>query len=157
INGHPVQLINEDDQGNPAKTAQIMQTLIGDHVAAIMAATYNDPVIKETVAASNIPFFVSPASSTAEAGPNFFTVGLTSTPSWPAIISTAKQAGAANLGTMVCTEATSCTKAASSLKSAAQKAGFPVVYQAAVSSSAPNYTAQCLAARQAGVKALFLF
>ncbi len=60
----------------------------------------------------------------------------------------AKQAGATNIGTLYCSEAASCAQSASEIKTAAPKVGIPFVYEAQIAMSAPNYTAQCLAAKQ---------
>ena len=42
------------------------------------------------------------------------------------------------------------------IKTAGQSVGVPVVYSASIAATAPNYTAQCVAAKQAGVSAIFI-
>ena len=66
-----------------------------------------------------------------------------------------KELGGDALATIVCSEAPACKTYADEFKNAAEE--FPdeldnaeVVYQATASSSQPNYTAECLAARDAG-------
>ena len=69
---------------------------------------------------------------------------------------TATAAGATNLGTYYCAEAPSCQEGVAPLKAAGSKYGVPVVYNGEVAATAPNYTAQCLAAQQAHASAIFI-
>src|SRR6185312_9454835 len=71
-------------------------------------------------------------------------------------IATAKQAGAKKIAVIYCSESPTCAASLPGLKSAGKALGVPVVYSAGVSATAPNYTAQCLAAKQAGADALFI-
>ena len=60
------------------------------------------------------------------------------------------------LGTLVCTEIAGCDLLAKGAATAAKTLGFTVVYQGKAPVAAPNYAAQCLAAKGAGVDALLL-
>ena len=80
--------------------------------------------------------------------PDFYPEGETSDSGSIADFAVAKQAGATNIGTLYCSESASCAQSASEIKSAAPKVGIPFVYSAEMAMSAPNYTAQCLAAKQ---------
>jgi branched-chain amino acid transport system substrate-binding protein len=59
-----------------------------------------------------------------------------------------------SIGEMYCAESPVCLQAVAPLKATAKKMNLPFNYTAEVSASAPNYTAQCLAAKQANVQAL---
>ncbi len=53
-----------------------------------------------------------------------------------------------------CAEAPVCAQSVPTFVSAGKQTGLPVNYTTAISATAPNYTAQCLAAKQKGVTAL---
>jgi branched-chain amino acid transport system substrate-binding protein len=80
--------------------------------------------------------------------PDFYPEGGTTDSGAIADNAVAKQAGATNIGTLYCSEAASCAESANAIKAAAPKVGIPFVYEAQIAMSAPNYAAQCLAAKQ---------
>src|SRR5207248_18502 len=55
-----------------------------------------------------------------------------------------------------CAESPACQELVQPEKDASKKYSVPLAYLTAVSASAPNYTAQCLAAQQAGADTLFI-
>jgi branched-chain amino acid transport system substrate-binding protein len=65
-------------------------------------------------------------------------------------------AGKTKLATLVCAEAQGCTTTAKVFADSAQSLGYQVVYQAQVSLAQPDFTAQCLAARNAGAQVIFI-
>lgn len=62
--------------------------------------------------------------------------------------------GGKRLGILYCQEAAGCGEVARKMADAAPANGYEVVYQAAVSIAQPDFTAQCLAARNAGVEVM---
>ena len=69
---------------------------------------------------------------------------------------TAKQAGGKKLAQLYCAEAPQCQESVDLHKKAGDTFGVPLVYSASIAATAPNYTAQCIAAQQAGADALFI-
>ncbi len=59
------------------------------------------------------------------------------------------------IAVLYCTEYSQCSQAVPYYTSIGKKYGDTVVYSAAASQSAPNYVAQCLAAKAAGAESLF--
>ena len=57
---------------------------------------------------------------------------------------------------MYCAESPSCQELVAPLEAIGPKYGVKLAYNTQISFSAPSYAAQCLAAQQAGVKALFI-
>ena len=57
---------------------------------------------------------------------------------------------------LYCTEYSQCSEAVPFYESVGKKFGVDIVYNAAVSGSAPNYLAECLAAKAAGAASLFV-
>ncbi len=157
INGHPVQLTLDDDAGNPGKSTTFAHSLVSKHVLAIVDITNNDETWASYVASAHIPVIGAGTSTTPMyTNPDFYSEGQTEDALFPSVIESAKAAGATNLGLIYCAEAVQCQEGIAPLKAIGQKLGLPVAYAGEVAATAPNYTAQCLAARQKNVKALFV-
>ncbi|MCK9896026.1 ABC transporter substrate-binding protein [Frankia sp. AgB32] len=157
INGHPVQFLLEDDAANPGKSTTAAHDLVGKHVVAIVDMTNDDETWASYVAAAKIPVIGSGTSTTPMfTNPDFYPEGQTEQALFPSIVGSAKAAGATNLGLIYCAEAVQCQEGIAPLKQTGQALGLPVVYAGEVSATAPNYTAQCVAARQSNVSALFI-
>ncbi len=157
ISGHPIQLTLKDDSSNPGTSLSDVQTLIADHVDAILDITNYDEPWASAVQAANIPVIGGNVFDVPfYTNPDFYPEGQTTDSSTYSAVATAKAAGANNVGEFYCAEAASCAQTTKDVKSAGQKLGIPLVYQAEISASAPNYTAQCVAAQQQRVAALFV-
>jgi branched-chain amino acid transport system substrate-binding protein len=87
---------------------------------------------------------------------DFYPEGQTNDSVTYANVSTAKAAGASNLGDLYCAEAVQCAEGVPEIKAAAQKLGLSNKYNAEIAMSAPNYTAQCVAAQDAHVQSIFI-
>ncbi len=157
IGGHPVQVIYKDDANNPGLSLTDIQALISDHVVAIADTSNFDEAWAKTVQAANIPV-VGGYSSNIPFGtnPDFYPVGQTNDSAIYAVINTVKSAGATNLANVYCAESPICAESVPAFKATGQQLGVPVVYNAEISGTAPNYTAQCVAADQKGVKSVFI-
>src|ERR1041385_144098 len=70
----------------------------------------------------------------------------------------AANAGKTKLGSIICVESpNACDSADKMIAKVAQEFGFQQVYRARSSVAQPDYTAECLAARNAGVQTLLVF
>ena len=157
INGHPINLTVYDDAGNPGTSVTKAQALISAHVDVILDETPLDAAWAKNAADAKIPVVGGNFSSTPYyTDPDFYPSGQTNDSIVYANVLTAKQAGATNLGQLYCAEAPQCQESVAPHKAAGKKLGVPVIYSASISATAPNYTAQCLAAKQAHVSALFI-
>ncbi len=157
INGHPVQLIVKDDANSPGTSVTDIQALISAQVVAIADTSNFDSAWASTVASANIPvvggYSSGPPFSTS---PDFYAEGQTNGSAIYAVLSTAKAAGATNLANIYCAESPICAQSVPAFTATGQQLGLPVVYNAEISATAPNYTAQCVAAQQKGVKSVFI-
>lgn len=157
INGHPIQLITEDDAATPGTSVSDLHTLLSDGVVAIADMSIVDEAWASTVQAANVPVVgIDATENPFFQNPDFFPEGQTNDSSTYADVAVAKAAGATNIGDLYCAEAPSCAEGAPLIKAAGQKLGVPNVYTAEVAMTAPNYTAQCLAAKQAHVTSIFI-
>lgn len=156
VNGHPIDLTFLDDASSPGTSVTEAQRLISNHVAAIVDISLFDSTWANAAVAAKIPVVGVTQSAPVGTNPDFFPATQTFGSVFYGEATLAKQAGAKNLGILVCAEAVTCQQEAPLLKAAGNKLGVPLIYTAAVSASAPNYTAQCLAAQQAKTQALFV-
>ncbi len=157
ISGHQIQLITEDDAANPGTSASEAQTLISDHVVAIADNSDLDETWASKVQASGIPVVgVDLASAPFYSYSDFYPEGQTNDSVTYANVSTAKAAGASNIGDLYCAEAVQCAEGVPQIKAAAQKLGLSNTYNAEIAMSAPDYTAQCVAAQDGHVQSLFI-
>jgi branched-chain amino acid transport system substrate-binding protein len=161
INGHPVKLIVEDNQGDEAQAVSLVKQLVQqDHVVAFVSnqdgslnegyASYLDqqkiPVVGGSV------YTLQPWVS----NPMFYPEGLTAIQDMTSLALSARQLGITKVGSLACSEAAQCAAANVLAKDVFDGAGMSDVYGGLVSSTATDYTASCLAAEQKGVKALIL-
>jgi branched-chain amino acid transport system substrate-binding protein len=161
INGHPVKLIVKDNKNDQGLAVSLVKELVEkDHVAAFVSnqdgslnAGYAD-YLKEKgipVLGGNV-FTLDPWIS----NPMFFPQGITAIQSLNAIIDSAKNSGVKKLGAIACAEGAQCGAAVALLKNLSKDAGIDFAYGATVSSTAPDYTATCLAAKSAGAESVVL-
>ncbi len=157
LNGHPVNLTEKNNGSNPGTAATNAQSMISDKVAAIIDLDILDAVWQKPVTVAKIPVIGGNFSSTPfYTDPNWYPSGQTNDSITYAVVATAKQAGAKNLGQLYCAESVQCQESVPLIKADGQSLGVPDVYNASIAATAPNYTAQCLAAKQAGVTAIFI-
>jgi branched-chain amino acid transport system substrate-binding protein len=157
LNGHPVDLTEMDNGSNPGTAATDAQSLISAKVVAIIDLDILDAVWQKPVTAAKIPVIGGNFSSTAYfQDPNWYPSGQTNDSITYSVVATAKKAGATNLGQLYCAESVQCQESVPLIKAAGQSLGVPDVYNASIAATAPNFTAQCVAAKQAGVKAVFI-
>jgi branched-chain amino acid transport system substrate-binding protein len=157
INGHPVKILFKDDGSNPATSASDVQTLLASGVVAIVAETVFEAAWANAVQAAKVPVVGADQSSTVfYTNPDFYVPAQTGDSAAAAIAASAKAGGAATMGSLYCAEAPQCSELNGPIKAAAQQNGIPFTYTASISMTAPNYTAQCVAAQQGHVGALFI-
>jgi branched-chain amino acid transport system substrate-binding protein len=157
INGHPVQVILKDDTNTPGISVTDVQTLISDHVDAIVSMSDLDEDWASKAQAADIPVVgANIVDAPFDTNPDFYPEGETASNENVAYIGTVKATGSTNFGVMYCAEAPQCAESVTQLKGVGQKHGEQLVYSAAISATAPNYTAQCLAAQQNHVQALII-
>ena len=159
--GHPVKLTIIDDKGDPATGLAAAQKLVQqDHVIAIVGQTagVTDFAWANYVKAQKVPVIGgSQIDNLWFTNPMFYPVGSDVIANiWGQMKSAAVQ-GVKKVGVILCTESTACAQAQALFKADAKAVGMDPVYVTLASQTAPSYTAQCLAAKQAGAEALAAF
>jgi branched-chain amino acid transport system substrate-binding protein len=157
IQGHPIQLIVEDDAGNPGTTVSNAQKVISDHVVAIADASILDVAFANAVQSAGIPVVgILASNGPFGSNPDFYPEAQTNASATYASVATAKLAGAPNIGDVYCAESPTCAQSVSIFQSVGKQLGVPLTYNTEVSATAPNYTAQCVAAKQKNVSSIFI-
>jgi branched-chain amino acid transport system substrate-binding protein len=158
LDGHPIDLVVKDDALNPGTSLSEVTALVEqDHALAIIDGSDVDSAWGSFVQAHGVPVLGGNLSSTLMfTNPDFFPAGQTINTLAPSIAAAAKRAGVTKLGVVYCSSDPVCAQLAPPIKAAGKAVGVDVVYAGPISSSAPNYTAPCLAAKQAGADGIFV-
>ena len=156
VAGHPVQILFDVDPNNVAVAVTQVQKLISDGVVAIVDADANDSAWAQYTENAGVPVLLS--TNTLAFGSTDDAVGTAGGPIVQASegMIAAKEASATKLALLYCTEFPQCSQAVPFYQAVGKKYGVAIVYNAAVSGSAPNYLAQCVAAQAAGATSLFV-
>ena len=161
INGHPVELIIKDNQGDASRSVTFAKELVEeDQVHAMIAGA-------DTAGApTNAPYFeeqgVPVIGGVALSGP-----WLSSPMYFPATSTLlgisfgypnalAELGGSKNFGVIFCAEVAACAQIVGLLKPYVAEVGMEFTFETSVSGSDPDYTAACIAAEQAGVDGVYL-
>ncbi len=157
IEGHPVHLKVEDDASLPGTSSSDAQVLVSDHVDAIVDMTTFDTTWETAVKAAGIPVVGGNTSSTPfYTNSDFYPEGQTYDSTSYSNAYVAKESGATNYAGLYCAETPVCLEGINLVKDAAKTMGLSDILNASISGTAPNYTAQCIAAQQAHAQAIFL-
>ena len=157
INGHQVKLINKDDNSDPALSLSEVTSMVEqDHVIAIVAEnSIVDSAWASYVQQKGVPVIGSAIFNiTYETNPDFFSPGTTTIEAVYGTLSAALKLQKKKFGLMYCAEAAACAQAVPLYQSLTKKAGIDFAFDTKVSAYSPNFTAPCLAAKDAGVNVL---
>jgi len=148
----------ENDSENPAVSVTAVHSLIQqDHVAAIVDDTNVDVAWASYVKQMKVPVVGLGLSSTPMyTNSDFFPEGQTQDVTNTAMVLAAKKGGAKKFSLLYCAEVAACADTGTILAKVAAQVGVPLVYKTAISFDAPNYDAQCLAAKQAGADSMWV-
>jgi branched-chain amino acid transport system substrate-binding protein len=158
VGGHPVKVVSLDDADDPGRSLADAQQLINQHVLAIIDNTSLDTTWASNVAAAGVPVICGTEDANGfvcQSNPDFFPAGGTVLAELFGDFQAAKVAGAKKVGVVYCTESTACQEALPVIKGATDKLGLQSAPPEAASSTAVNYTSQCLAFQQEKVDAVF--
>lgn len=157
INGHPVQLVFQDDALNPGTSLSQVTTMVEqNHVIAIIDGSDVDTAWATFVAQHNVPVVGGNLSNASMfTNPDFFPEGQTINTLAPSIAAAAQKAGIKSMGLVYCSADPICAQLAKPTQQAAEAVGIKAPFASAIPESAPNYTAPCLAAKSAGVDGIF--
>ena len=164
LNGHPVKLLPFDDGGDPARHRALVQEAV-ERYKAIAFLINGDPLTGQAgagyITEKRIPVIgVVGGSDWASGSPMYFPQ-MANAEQWgktmvPTIAARAIPAGKKKLGTLSCVDAPACSTQDGYIAKYAKEHGFDHVYRGRASIAQPDFTAECLAARNAGVEVFYV-
>ena len=158
LNGHPVRLVAGDDGGDPAKALALARRMVEQDKAIAFYAQAGTgtmqavlPYLEEkkipSIGGCNCAGAVAHSPMGFEVGPGAY-YGLAWSHVGPAVAAGVKKAAF-----LYCSESPSCD-IRKPVNDFASKSGMDIVYTAQVTLTQPDYTAEILAARNAGAEAI---
>ncbi|HYH49407.1 MAG TPA: ABC transporter substrate-binding protein [Acidimicrobiia bacterium] len=164
LNGHPVKLAVYDDGGDPARhRAQVQEAVEQRKVVAFLAnaEALTGQGSNDYIASHRVPVIgVDGGWDFPYDNPMYFLQHPSGEPLYLSFVLSAAQqlvpAGKKKLATLTCQEAQACGVVSRLWKDRAAGLGLELVYQARASIAQPDYTAECLAARNAGAEGFFV-
>lgn len=158
LSGHPVKVIIDDDGGDTSKAITDAQELVQqDHVSAVVGDfTSADSQIVSYLAQNKVPYIGGLNLESVQDSPDYFPTGGSQEALVYASIKAAVAAGSKKLALPYCSEVASCSAKVPTYTTLGRASGLPVVWSGQFSQSAPSFTAQCLAAKDAGADTIFI-
>ena len=155
IDGHKIQIVVKDDGYNPATSQADAQSLVQQsHVIAIFDNSDEDSSWASYIKTQKVPVFGATEANTGYQNPDFFPEGGTFNYSDGAGAVAAHKAGIKTEAILYCVEVAICQQSSLEAQKLLPKLGMKLVYSAGIGFAAPNYSAQCLAAKQSGAKSM---
>ncbi|HVW34339.1 MAG TPA: ABC transporter substrate-binding protein, partial [Acidimicrobiia bacterium] len=162
LNGHPVKLRIYDDGADPARhRASVQQAVEKDGAIAFLAnaEAITGQASLDYVNDKRVPVIgMSGGEEWAYSSPLYFpqmTAGYALYKTFVySIAGQAIAAGKRKLGTLTCVEAATCADTDRIFAAEAKAAGMELVYRGRASLAQPDYTAECLAARNQGAEVI---
>jgi branched-chain amino acid transport system substrate-binding protein len=162
VAGHPVQVIVADDGGDPARhRVQVRDLVENQGVLAFVSnvAVFTDNATTEYYTAKRIPVigmtgmeawaYTSPMYFPQQSSGPYFLESMFA--SWA---QQGLEKGKRRLGILACAESELCRLGYERAAELSEKYGLELVYKGRISIAQPDFTAECLTARNAGVEIL---
>jgi branched-chain amino acid transport system substrate-binding protein len=158
LQGHPVEIVVRDDGNDPVKSLTAVKELVEkDGVVAISSWTGVETSWADYVEKQHIPVVGGRNYAPVwQENPVLFPVQSTLGTAMTSQPLMAKNAGARAIGSYYTSDVASAVEAVKAKNEIASSLGLNAKFNAAISSSQPNFIAPCLAAKKAGVDAMMI-
>ena len=161
LKGRQVKVWAADDAGDPARSQAIVKDLVENHKVVAFVGNINPLTIQASrvyLEQKRIPVV---GGGVTENDWNQSLVFFPQGTSWNHLAGSVAKAsiaeGKTRIAQLMCVESPTCVNSGSSVKKAAQRYGGQVVYEARVSVTQPDYTAECLQAKNAEAQAMVIW
>lgn len=160
IDGHPVKVITVDDGGDRARAVANVKDLVERQGVSALIAEYA-PITRSAYGQylidERIPVVGGDGATTEWASnPMYFLVGSNGHTTIAGTAYELAKTGKKKAAFLYCAEVPDCRTATGWFKDGAKDTGVDVVYEAQVSLAQPDFTAECLQAKNRGVEAIGL-
>jgi branched-chain amino acid transport system substrate-binding protein len=158
LQGHEVEIIVKDDGNDPTKSLTAVKQLVEQEgVVALTSWSGVDTSWGDYVEQKNVPVVGGQNYSPQwYESPVFFPVQSTLGTAMTSQPLMAKNAGADTIGSYYTADVAAAVEAVKAKNGIASSLGLKPTFDAAISSSQPDFTAPCLAGKKAGVDAMML-
>ena len=160
LNGHPVRLLFGDDAGDPGKTLALARRMV-DQDGAVAFYAAHGPGTGQALASfleeRRIPMIgMCSCTDGSATSPMMFQVGISTDPglAWAHMLALTTLTPKRKLSVLYCRETPACKQIRDGIVKLQGEAGIKVVHEAQVTVTQPDYTAEVLAARNAGAEAV---
>jgi branched-chain amino acid transport system substrate-binding protein len=152
IDGHPIDMIYKEDNDTPSLGLAEAKELLSDHVVAIVSDwSTTDSVWAPMFEKASIPIIGGgPGAPDSLTNTDYFPAQTSTIVADYGALDAMKQEGVTKFGVPYCAENSQCYLGVTEGKATAPKLGMQLVWNGATSSSSPDLTPQCLAARSDG-------
>jgi branched-chain amino acid transport system substrate-binding protein len=163
LDGHPVKVLVADDGGDPARHLSLVKEFVENRkvfafVYTVVSTSYSKAVEDYLIKKGIVVVGGDASAKLWETSKPYFPMGTTQSGALFSHMKAAKQLHPEmkKIAVLTCREAQGCTEAATGWPEAGKKVGFETVYRAEVSIAQPDFTAECLGARNAGAELMFV-
>ena len=160
LGGHPVRLLFGDDAGDPGKTLALARRMV-DQDGAVAFYAAHGPGTGQALASfleeRRIPLIgMCSCTDGSATSPMMFQVGISTDPglAWAHMLALTTLTEKRKLSVLYCRETPACKQIRDGIVKLQGQAGIQVVHEAQVTVTQPDYTAEVLAARNAGAEAV---
>jgi branched-chain amino acid transport system substrate-binding protein len=151
VQGHKVQVVVKDDGYNPGTSLTEAKELVdSNHIVAMFDNSDEDTSWQAYIKQQNVPVFGGQEMVAGYTNPDFYPPGGTFQYGGNVIAKAEAKKGLKKEAVLYCAEVAICQQSVATTKTALEQVGMKLVYDTAISFAAPNYTAQCLAAKASG-------
>ncbi|MGQ0467956.1 MAG: ABC transporter substrate-binding protein [Sporichthyaceae bacterium] len=155
---HPVQIFAVDTGADPARASAQIQQLVKDKGVVALVGVFDAIGFKGVQSSAErlkVPVVGGDGIDFGwNESPYLFPTGAGLLGAIRGALKQTVGSGKTNLGLLYCVEASVCTTGSKIIQEETEKAGAKLTYSAAISLTQPDFTAQCQAAKNAGVQAL---
>ena len=157
INGHRIELLVGDDGTNDARGVAIARDFVENKGAVALSWSSNDiSGLAEYVKKKRVPIIgIVEGQEVWGTNPMLFPMSTGAAGGW-GTIRAAKKAQVTKIAILYCVEAQTCETAAAGMADEAPSEGVQVVYRAGVSITQPDFTAECIQARNSGAQGIVM-
>ncbi|MHB1583844.1 MAG: ABC transporter substrate-binding protein [Acidimicrobiales bacterium] len=157
LQGHPVHLIIKDDGYNPGTSLSEVEGMVtADHIVALIDNSDVDTSWYSYVEHHKIPVIGGQTEDGPYESADFFDPGSTFNDYTYGESYLTKLVHSKATADLYCAEVALCSETLSAFSAELPKYGSKLVYTSSIGFAAPNYTAQCLAAKERGATSMFV-
>lgn len=159
INGHPIKLLIGDNGNRASQDLALAKTFVEKEKAIALVNMYpaagGDPPLAKYAEERRVPIVGGAAFEPVwHASPMMFPPTAVGESQYFGIAKVIKGRGKTKVGAIFCAEASFCKDMKDRVKKHVQRMGMQMVYEGSVSLAQPDFTAQCVEARNRGAEAI---